>query len=435
MAHLKTPRMRVLLIAESANPEWVSVPLVGWSEARALRAIVDTHLVTQIRNHAAIERAGWKSGEDFTALDSEAIARPLSSFGRWLKARTGLGWTTGVALNAFSYYYFEHLVWQQFGGDIAAGRYDLVHRLTPLTPTTPSLLASHCRRAGVPFVWGPINGGVPWPPGYADVLRAEGEWLSYFRGGMKLMPYYRSTRRDAAAIIVASQATWGQLADYHDKCVYIPENGVDSERFTMQARPVIGDQLRVAFVGRLVPYKGADILIEAAAPLIRSGKIDLDIIGDGPQLPQLRAMVEREGVGNGVKLDGWQEHAAVAERLAQSQVFACPSIREFGGGVVLEAMALGLVPVVVDYAGPAELVTDQTGFRIKIGKRAELVQSFRDTLANLWEQRGTLSEMGGRARARVIENFTWPAKAAQIVEVYEWVLGRASKPDFGRPIR
>ncbi len=435
MARLDTPRLRALLLAESANPEWVSVPLVGWSEARALRLLVDAHVVTQIRNRAAIERAGWRAGEDFTALDSEAIARPLSNFGHWLKARTGLGWTTGIALNAFSYYYFEHLAWQRFGADIAAGKYDVVHRLTPLTPTTPSLLARRCRQVGVPFVWGPINGGVPWPPGYTDVLRAEGEWLSYFRSGMKLMPFYRSTRRDAAAIIVGSQATWDELADYHDKCVYIPENGVDSDHFTTRAQPASGEKLRVAFVGRLVPYKGADILIEAAAPLIRSERIELDIIGDGPQMPQLRAIVAREGVGNGVKLDGWQEHGNLAGRLSQSQVFAFPSIREFGGGVVLEAMALGLVPVVVNYAGPGELVTDRTGFRVKMGKRAELVRSFQDTLANLWEQRGTLSETGGRARERVLENFTWKAKAAQIVEVYKWVLGRqATKPDFGRPI-
>src|ERR1700712_2395685 len=142
---------RVLLIAEAANPEWVSVPLVGWSHARAIMEVVDAHLVTQVRNRDAILRAGLVEGRDFTAIDSEAVAKRAHQFSQLLRGKSGVNWTTSTAIQTLSYPSFEHLVWKQFGRRIRGGEFDLVHRITPLSPTTPSPIAARCARAGVPF--------------------------------------------------------------------------------------------------------------------------------------------------------------------------------------------------------------------------------------------------------------------------------------------
>lgn len=430
-------KIRALVLAESCNPDWFSVPLVGWFHAEALHRLtgpLDAHIVTQLRNREAFLMRGWREGSDFTAIDSEAVARPMAKFDEALRRLTGLGWTVSTALSGIPYAYFEHLVWKKFGPAIKSGQWDVVHRVTSLSPTTPSVITRACRQAGVPFVWGPINGGVPWPPGFGKQLRAEGEYLAYVRDAYKLLPFYRSTRENASAIVIGSRATWEQMpAKYHDRCVYIPENGVDPLRFARQVEGPVRSPLRVAFVGRLVPYKGADMLLEAAAPLVRAGKLVVDIIGDGDQMKQLQGIVASEGISGGVKLDGWVEHAKMQERLVDSDVLGFPSIREFGGGVVIEAMALGLVPVVADYGGPNELVTEATGYRVPMGTRADLVARFRQVLGELAADPSGLRSMGQRARERVLKHFTWDAKARQMLDIYRWVCGEGPKPDFGMP--
>jgi len=421
------------VIAEAANPEWASVPLVGWSLAKALADVADTHLVTQVRNREAIERTGWREGAEFTAIDSERVAHPVWRFGDVLRRATGIGWTATTALASIPYYYFERLVWQRFGGGIRSGHFDVVHRVTPLSPTIPSLLARRCQAAGVPFVWGPLNGGVAWPSQFKSARAREGEWLSSVRRAHHLLPGYRSTRASAAATMIGSRATWSQFEGYQDRCVYLPENAVDPARFPHLAAAYSGGPLRVAFVGRLVPYKGADMLLEAAAPLIRAGQVEVDILGDGPEAGSLRALVVSLGLERGVRLHGWVAHQEVSRILASSQVFGFPSVREFGGGVVLEAMAMGLVPIVADYAGPGELVTPSTGFRIPMAERTVLVAGFRSALENLIRDPGQLSSIGDRARRRVLARFTWRAKATQVLAVYDWVRGRSGRPSYGMP--
>ncbi len=420
---------RVLLIAEAANPEWVSVPLVGWSLASALREVADVHIVTQVRNREAILRSGLKEAKDFTVIDSETLARPMWKLGEVLRMGEGKGWTALQTVSALSYPYFEYLIWKRFGSAIKAGEFDIVHRVTPLSPTIQSPIARKCKRAGVPFVIGPLNGGVPWPKAFDAERRREKEWLSYLRSAYKLLPGRASTLA-ANAIIVGSRHTQSEIPETHQtRCVYIPENAINPERFSRQASHK-ADPLRACFIGRMVPYKGPDMLLEAAIPLLQERSLELDFIGDGPLLPTLRSMADQAGLGASVRFHGWLQHDEVQTVAANCSVLSFPSIREFGGGVVLEAMALGLVPLIVDYAGPGELVTSEFGIKIPIGSRAHIVNSFREELARLATCQEKRVAMGEAGRARVASHFTWQAKAQQVSSVYDWVLGqRSEKPE------
>ena len=120
-------------------------------------------------------------------------------------------------------------------------------------------------------------------------------------------------------------------------------------------------------------------------------------------------------------------HATSPEAQVQIEYVAA----EFGGGVVLEAMALGLVPLIVDYAGPSELVTEHTGFKVPLGSRERIVAEFRQRLIQIVDDPSCLIPIAKAGQERCMNLFTWATKARQVSEVYRWVRDeRSIKPDF-----
>jgi glycosyltransferase involved in cell wall biosynthesis len=121
----------------------------------------------------------------------------------------------------------------------------------------------------------------------------------------------------------------------------------------------------------------------------------------------------------------------VARAMREADVFVFPSIRELGAGVVVEAMASGLPCVVTDYGGPAGLIDEQRGVKVPLGCKEDLVAGFRGALESLAKNPDVRERLGASAQAYALREYTWSAKAAKIVQVYEWVLGRRdARPAF-----
>jgi len=98
--------------------------------------------------------------------------------------------------------------------------FDVVLRLVPMTPSLPSPFAFFLRNSPIPFVLGPLNGGLPWPPDFVQ-LQHQKEWISNLRNLYRYLPFARSTYRHAAAIIALSQ-TYSEFAMYRDKVFFCP---------------------------------------------------------------------------------------------------------------------------------------------------------------------------------------------------------------------
>ena len=203
----------------------------------------------------------------------------------------------------------------------------------------------------------------------------------------------------------------------------IPQFGVDPEMFSP---PATRDPGRAFIMGsanrRLVPEKGVDLLLRAAAGL--PGVWRLHIAGDGPALPELRRLATELGIAARVHFDGPLPSDQVAPYLRNLDALVLtsrtlPNWKEQFGRVLVEAMACG-VPVVGSRSGEIPNVIGDAGLIVP----EEDIDALRTGLIQLMQDDAFRLELGRRGRQRVMERFTQAQIAADTVDVYRRMLAR-----------
>lgn len=172
------------------------------------------------------------------------------------------------------------------------------------------------------------------------------------------------------------------------------------------------------FVGRLVRYKGVDVLLRAL-PFVPG---ILVLVGDGPQRPGLEALARALGVAARVRFVGSLTEDDLVAHYHCADVFALPSVssNEAFGLVQLEAHACGLpvVSTALPTGVPFANRHGETGLVVTPGDPAELAAA----LALLLENEALRRDLGARARARVQREFTTDIMVARILELYAELL-------------
>jgi glycosyltransferase involved in cell wall biosynthesis len=257
-----------------------------------------------------------------------------------------------------------------------------------------SLLAA----LGVPrvlVIWGSAAPGIgPFGPGWRN--RAS-RWLA---------------RRQTSVVSLSSETFRNLVADgFATARVRFIPNGVDTERFRPRSagdppgRPPAGWPTGgpvVVTVGRLVPAKGLDVLLEAwrgvagALPGAR-----LVLVGDGPLRGECESTSRRFGLDGSVCLLGTRQD--VPEILRNADVYVSSSRTEGMSNALLEALSSGLPLVATRVGGAGDTVDDGvSGVLVPPGDAGALGSALRDVLASPEKRRA----MGAASRRIALDRFS-----------------------------
>jgi glycosyltransferase involved in cell wall biosynthesis len=337
--------VKIVAFAYACEPGKGSEPGAGWSLAQMLATFADVHVITRSNNRAAIEEGlASVSGRvpSFSYVEAPAWAQRLKRGNRGIR--------------------IYHSLWQ-----LAALRearrlhkkdpFDVAWHLT----IANVWLGSAAGRLEIPFVFGPVGGGVaaPW-----KLVRDLGGRAIAFevarritrRAWLTLNPLARSALRSARLIIVQNKETKDWLPRrYGDKTAVFP-NAV-MERAIPAGDRAPGASPAACFAGRLVGWKGAELAVRAVSA---HDDWSLIVLGDGSDSGRLNKIIAEVGVADRVDIRGRVDHERLFETLTHEvDVFLFPSLHDDGPLAVAEALACGLPVVCLDIGGPPAIAGDR----------------------------------------------------------------------------
>ncbi len=263
-----------------------------------------------------------------------------------------------------------------------------------------------------------------FPEGFANVLIAKCFKLPVIIGcrgsdiNQLTRPYIQRkiiswTLGNCNRVLSVSEALKTEMVDKlgvsAERITVIP-NGVEEDKFYPQnqdkVRETLGLNKReqiVVCVARLEAVKGVDVLIRAFAQVRGKGQ-RLAIVGDGEEMPRLKALVEELGLSDYVLLLGSKPHDEIPLWINAADLMVLPSITEGWPNVLMEAFSCGKPVVASRVGGVPEIVNDSSlGIMTRPGDADDLARGINDGLKRQWDANIIRARVLGRSWAIVAE--------------------------------
>ena len=312
---------------------------------------------------------------------------------------------------------------------IGEHRIDVVFEPTPISPKAVSSMYG----LGRPVVIGPMCGGMSFPPAFRDLdSRFTRLMVGLGRKLAILWHWWTPGKLRADVLLVANERTARALPPgCHGRVITVVESGVDLSTWSGDPRPTAaaaGAPVRFVFSGRFVDWKGVEYLV-AAFLKARNRHADcvLELIGDGELGPRIREACDVPELRDHVRLHGWLSRDDAARIIRECDVFVMPSLRECGGGAILEAMALGKPIVAANWGGPAAYVNETCGLLVEPASKQAYIDGLADAMVQLAQSAELRARLGQGSLERVREEFfEWEAKGDRVLEILKGVARRAT---------
>ena len=385
--------------------------VLGWNLLQQIAKSHDVWALTQAEDRPSIEQTLAERSDH--GLNFHYVELP-----RWLKPL--LKFQGG---HQFYYYLWQIKAYLEARRLHRKLGFDLFHHITYANDWMVSFIGA---LLPIPYVRGPGGGAHRTPKGLSheytlggriwEKVRAVGQW--FFRHDL----FYLRGQSRASALLLCNRDSMGKNPEKWSHKVHLfPVSGVSSEDLSVSA-PADRQhkEFSVLTAGTLIRVKGFSLAIKAFERFAKNHPDSmLTIAGSGPEESRLRALINRYQLGGKAQLIGAVPRDELLAKMASSDVILFPSLRDGGGTVVIEAMAVGKPVVCLDIGGPGMHITDECGIKITPGSQEETVRKLAEALARLYSDKELRSALGRAAHEKAKRNYHWDRLGERLAEIYQ----------------
>lgn len=205
-----------------------------------------------------------------------------------------------------------------------------------------------------------------------------------------------------------------------ENSIVVLRNAVDLNKFHPNIPPTIKknvDEKILLYAGRLVPWKGVDYLIKAHAKL--SDEYKLIIVGDGPSISDLKALVQQLGVKDIVMFTGKISNNEIPKYISSSDIVILPSLYDPFPHSMLETLAMRKPLIATSVGGVPEVIEHKkTGYLVNPGDSNGLA----DAIKELTNDDALAKRISNNGYEHVIKNYSWDYLINDFIRLYDNII-------------
>lgn len=268
-----------------------------------------------------------------------------------------------------------------------------------------------------PFIWGPVGGGDCEPKTFLKVLPLKQriiQTMRYVISALSIINPFVLIPAARASVILCRTPNSAKVIPscYQQKTKVILETAMEPHIFEFKKKGYVSDNKKVRMIttGRLLPNKNILTAVRSLKFIPTKYQFELVIVGSGYQ----KSIIEQEAKVSGHKDDvtiiDELPRMDVLKLLEESDIFLFPSLREGGSWSLMEAMAIGLPVVCLNYAGMAITTDDSCAIRLPVTNPAQMPKDMATAIIKLIENPELRTQMGNAGRKRIKKVFNWTTK-------------------------
>lgn len=394
----------ILVSAYGCEPLKGSEPGVGWNWVLQMAKHNRLHVITRANNQNVIEEhlpVEVKNNITFYYYDTPNFIKHLKNKAKGL----------------YLYYFFWQIGIIPLAKKIIRSNHiDYTMHLTFGSMWMPTFLPL----LKTSFIWGPVGGAESIPETFLKTLPLKERIIQYSRKILTATtlfnPLVAIPSWKAKTIIVRTPDSKNAIPLIFRKKVKVYlETAMENNIFSYTKIERHDAQTRLIVSGRLVPFKNIRTAVKSLK-YIQDNNIVFKIIGSGPEYKTIQKIIKDFNLTN-IEIVESLPRASVLEELQKSDIYVFPSLREGGSWALMEAMAIGLPVICLNWSGMGITTDNSCAIRLPVTNPEQMPKDMAEAIMKLAKDPNLRKQMGENGRKRIQTVFNWGAKGEFMEEL------------------